>query len=209
MLNCCALGLPCCVSYKNFYGEGADGYWTEGTGLTTSTTSSPSRTPLTCGSLASPRTRWSRSPTWLHSPPTRPFGTSPGPGWEGAYTLRPVSSRTEILGGSKSTWHYNDEGKFLWASDCKQTYALRGRVHAHLQDPGQDQGSTASGSTPPTRPPTRSTPPQRHPLHHARQPHGQVLRARHRLRQGGTQVLPQQLHGSDAGSSTPAPTAVA
>merc|ERR550537_1645589 len=47
-----------------------------------------------------------------------------GPGWEGAYTLEAgFLSYFELLGGfPKETWHFNEKGQFLWASDCKETY---------------------------------------------------------------------------------------
>ena len=37
-------------------------------------------------------------------------------------SLRGVQKRVSLGGFPKNTWHFNEKGQFLWASDCKETY---------------------------------------------------------------------------------------
>merc|ERR1719506_1402162 len=126
--DCCAAKLPCCVSAKNFYGEGVDGYW-EGDNYFMDKFSIKDATDMwlaggvpksqmVIGLATYGRTqKFTTDQTSLGDP-------TEGPGWEGAYTLEAGSlSYFEILGGfPKETWHFNEKGQFLWASDCKETY---------------------------------------------------------------------------------------
>merc|ERR1719453_183127 len=128
--DCCAQKLPCCVSSTNFYGEGKNGYWGKdgyfddkfsienAVDMWTAGVGAAHKNKLVVGLATYGRTQKLTTDKTNLGDPTK------GPGWEGAYTLEAgFLSYFEILGGfPKSTWHYNDEGKFLWASDCKQTY---------------------------------------------------------------------------------------
>ena len=126
--DCCALNLPCCVSSKNFYGEGKDGYWGKD-GYFDDNFSVQAATQmwidggvpkdqLVVGLATYGRTQKLTTDQTSLGDPTK------GPGWEGAYTLEAgFLSYFEILGGfPKNTWHFSEKGQFLWASDCKETY---------------------------------------------------------------------------------------
>jgi len=125
---CCEAKLPCCVSAKNFYGEGIDGYWGSAgyfddkfsieNALNMWVQGGVPKNQMVVGLASYGRTQK------LTTDQTNLGDPTSGPGWEGAYTLEAgFLSYFEILGGfPKDTWHYNKKGDFLWASDCKQTY---------------------------------------------------------------------------------------
>jgi len=126
--DCCAAKLPCCVSAKNFYGEGNDGYWGS-SGYFDDNISieyaakmwengGMPKNKLVVGLATYGRTQKLTTDQTSLGDPTK------GAGWEGAYTLEGgFLSYFEILGGfPKNTWHFNEAGQFLWASDCKETY---------------------------------------------------------------------------------------
>jgi len=126
--DCCAQKLPCCVSAKNFYGEGSDGYWAgdnyfmdkfsikDATDMWVA--GGIPKNQMVIGLATYGRTQKLTTDQTSLGDPTK------GPGWEGAYTLEAgFLSYFELLGGfPKETWHFNEKGQFLWASDCKETY---------------------------------------------------------------------------------------
>ena len=126
--NCCALQLPCCVGTKDFYGAGYDGYWgADGymddgfsivKGMELWETGLGGKDKLVVGLSM-------QGSTQKLTTPNKNLGArTKGAGWEGAYTLEAgFLSYFEILGAfPKNTWHYDDRGHFLWASDCKDVF---------------------------------------------------------------------------------------
>merc|ERR1719460_3608750 len=146
--DCCAQNLPCCVSATNFYGEGSDGYWGaagyfddnfsiqyaakmwENGGVP--------KNQLVVGLATYGRTQKLTTDQTSLGDPTK------GAGWEGAYTLEAgFLSYFEILGGfPKNTWHFNEAGQFLWASDSKE-FPLLNAISLAMQGKPMDVKSCA------------------------------------------------------------------
>ena len=127
-VQCCKEKLPCCVNSKNFYAEeGKDGYWgKEGYfddnfsidyGVKLWSEGMGGAQKLVLGLATYGRTQKFTSNDHRIGAPTQ------GPGWEGQYTLEAgYLSYFEILSAfPKQHWHYNEIGKFMYATDCRNT----------------------------------------------------------------------------------------